>query len=99
MIEKRKTQRSAYRLPNDHQMICRTSNNHTLKLSPALSSRCNNQHNLFLSFFQPEDGIRRFHVTGVQTCALPISSGGAAAIAASAFPEETAGASGPPALQ
>src|SRR5690606_40345937 len=27
-------------------------------------------HNLF--FFQAEDGIRDFHVTGVQTCALPI---------------------------
>src|SRR5690606_40765155 len=30
---------------------------------------------LFLSssfFFQAEDGIRDFHVTGVQTCALPI---------------------------
>src|SRR5690606_41642291 len=25
-------------------------------------------------FFQAEDGIRVFHVTGVQTCALPISS-------------------------
>src|SRR5690606_26466906 len=25
--------------------------------------------------FQAEDGIRDFHVTGVQTCALPISSG------------------------
>src|SRR5690606_40919033 len=25
-------------------------------------------------FFQAEDGIRAFHVTGVQTCALPISS-------------------------
>src|SRR5690606_40110870 len=24
-------------------------------------------------FFQAEDGIRFFHVTGVQTCALPIS--------------------------
>src|SRR5690606_39547348 len=24
--------------------------------------------------FQAEDGIRAFHVTGVQTCALPISS-------------------------
>src|SRR5690606_40669327 len=33
-------------------------------------------------FFQAEDGIRAFHVTGVQTCALPISrradAGGAA---------------------
>src|SRR5690606_40402775 len=26
-----------------------------------------------LCFFQAEDGIRDFHVTGVQTCALPIS--------------------------
>src|SRR5690606_40741001 len=25
-------------------------------------------------FFQAEDGIRYFHVTGVQTCALPILS-------------------------
>src|SRR5690625_6762742 len=27
---------------------------------------------LFLFFFQAEDGIRDGHVTGVQTCALPI---------------------------
>src|SRR5207302_7454971 len=27
-------------------------------------------------FFQAEDGIRDFHVTGVQTCALPILRGG-----------------------
>src|SRR5690606_39928002 len=27
----------------------------------------------FIFFFQAEDGIRDFHVTGVQTCALPIS--------------------------
>src|SRR5690606_41203460 len=31
----------------------------------------------FLFFFQAEDGIRDFHVTGVQTCALPISGGAA----------------------
>src|SRR5690606_39972780 len=35
---------------------------------PTLSSVCS------LFFFQAEDGIRDFHVTGVQTCALPISS-------------------------
>src|SRR5690606_40553798 len=29
-------------------------------------------------FFQAEDGIRDFHVTGVQTCALPISTSPAA---------------------
>src|SRR5207302_6238070 len=31
-------------------------------------------------FFQAEDGIRDFHVTGVQTCALPILRGLARAI-------------------
>src|SRR2546430_11953359 len=30
---------------------------------------------LLLFFFQAEDGIRDLTVTGVQTCALPISSG------------------------
>src|SRR2546429_2905098 len=30
--------------------------------------------NLFFFFFQAEDGIRDVAVTGVQTCALPISS-------------------------
>src|SRR5690606_990558 len=29
-------------------------------------------HRFFFFFFQAEDGIRDFHVTGVQTCALPI---------------------------
>src|SRR5690606_18663025 len=29
----------------------------------------------FTFFFQAEDGIRGFHVTGVQTCALPIWGG------------------------
>src|SRR5690606_39784510 len=28
---------------------------------------------IYYFFFQAEDGIRDFHVTGVQTCALPIS--------------------------
>src|SRR2546426_12404470 len=32
---------------------------------------------LFFFFFQAEDGIRDYKVTGVQTCALPISVGGA----------------------
>src|SRR5690606_39625426 len=31
-------------------------------------------------FFQAEDGIRDFHVTGVQTCALPICQGVATAL-------------------
>src|SRR5690606_41081612 len=36
------------------------------------------QRPLLVFFFQAEDGIRDFHVTGVQTCALPISRPGAA---------------------
>src|SRR6266511_4388435 len=36
----------------------------------------------FFFFFQAEDGIRYFHVTGVQTCALPISAPAIADIAA-----------------
>src|SRR5256885_13262568 len=32
----------------------------------------------FFFFFQAEDGIRDYKVTGVQTCALPISPEGAA---------------------
>src|SRR5215475_1112889 len=31
-------------------------------------------------FFQAEDGIRAFHVTGVHTCALPISARHAAGL-------------------
>src|SRR5437660_12460578 len=31
---------------------------------------------MFVFFFQAEDGIRDGHVTGVQTCALPISNAG-----------------------
>src|SRR5256885_12444930 len=30
---------------------------------------------VFFFFFQAEDGIRDYKVTGVQTCALPISGG------------------------
>src|SRR2546422_4895695 len=33
------------------------------------------QECLFFFFFQAEDGIRDVAVTGVQTCALPISTG------------------------
>src|SRR6266403_2241610 len=39
---------------------------------------------MFFFFFQAEDGIRDLYVTGVQTCALPIS---ALAISATAFAE------------
>src|SRR5690606_39537884 len=37
-------------------------------------------------FFQAEDGIRDFHVTGVQTCALPISARAASAAMMSPAP-------------
>src|SRR6266702_6337356 len=35
---------------------------------------------VFFFFFQAEDGIRDGHVTGVQTCALPIFEGGEAVV-------------------
>src|SRR6266536_4674269 len=38
-------------------------------------SRCTKSSSLVFFFFQAEDGIRCPLVTGVQTCALPISSG------------------------
>src|SRR5436309_10554780 len=37
------------------------------------AATCGETRRLF--FFQAEDGIRDFHVTGVQTCALPILRG------------------------
>src|SRR5690606_39457961 len=43
-------------------------------------------------FFQAEDGIRDFHVTGVQTCALPILTS-AIRIVIDAAPRNTANAS------
>src|SRR5207249_5878399 len=39
----------------------------------ALSLLCRYTYHLFIFFFQAEDGIRDRNVTGVQTCALPIS--------------------------
>src|SRR5699024_12203729 len=38
-----------------------------------MSSRLLCIHHYFFFFFQAEDGIRDRNVTGVQTCALPIS--------------------------
>src|SRR5207253_8262363 len=37
---------------------------------------------VYICFFQAEDGIRDGHVTGVQTCALPIWSRGARSLRA-----------------
>src|SRR6266511_4626819 len=39
-------------------------------------SRMRSTRAMFFLFFQAEDCIRDFHVTGVQTCALPISAFG-----------------------
>src|SRR5256885_12593875 len=41
---------------------------------------------LYLFFFQAEDGIRDYKVTGVQTCALPISARSASAARALPLP-------------
>src|SRR2546427_4523424 len=40
---------------------------------------------LFVFFFQAEDGIRDLTVTGVQTCALPISGTRASPVASGSF--------------
>src|SRR2546426_5043378 len=40
---------------------------------------------VFFFFFQAEDGIRDYKVTGVQTCALPIFTGGIYALIATGF--------------
>src|SRR5690606_40220697 len=45
---------------------------------------------LFFFFFQAEDGIRDFHVTGVQTCALPILTGSCMPTAATKVPSTVA---------
>src|SRR5690349_25173308 len=42
-------------------------------LKSILLSQANHLH-LPIFFFQAEDGIRELYVTGVQTCALPISA-------------------------
>src|SRR5256886_8965793 len=44
----------------------------TLRKTVCMSRSCS-QHSSFVFFFQAEDGIRDLTVTGVQTCALPIS--------------------------
>src|SRR5256885_9623133 len=44
------------------------------------SKLCENPDALFVFFFQAEDGIRDYKVTGVQTCALPILGGEAGAV-------------------
>src|SRR5256886_4654686 len=41
---------------------------------------------LFFFFFQAEDGIRDLTVTGVQTCALPISTGRFSQVALNGLP-------------
>src|ERR1039457_7420253 len=40
-----------------------------------VTSYASTHYSLFFFFFQAEDGIRDYKVTGVQTCALPICKG------------------------
>src|SRR5256885_2878251 len=47
----------------------RTGHNQLSALKPLFGLQCP-----FCFFFQAEDGIRDYKVTGVQTCALPISA-------------------------
>src|SRR2546430_13459678 len=43
-------------------------------MSEYVSCECSDVMNFMFFFFQAEDGIRDLTVTGVQTCALPISA-------------------------
>src|SRR5690606_40411470 len=45
---------------------------HHAQVYPADSNKSHSVFLVIFFFFQAEDGIRDFHVTGVQTCALPI---------------------------
>src|SRR5256885_7836181 len=47
--------------------------------------------NYFFFFFQAEDGIRDYKVTGVQTCALPISTAPSACSSSTPTPRRPAG--------
>src|SRR6266511_353855 len=44
---------------------------------------------MLIFFFQAEDGIRDFHVTGVQTCALPISCAFSASLTTTVFSQRS----------
>src|SRR5262249_60112039 len=56
----------------------------TIYILPYLCSLLHSSVLLFFFFFQAEDGIRDWSVTGVQTCALPILLGCARAARMSA---------------
>src|SRR2546429_2862905 len=52
---------------------------------PSINSRSSVSETFIFFFFQAEDGIRDVAVTGVQTCALPISGHGIYQLAYSAI--------------
>src|SRR5262249_57895993 len=69
-----------------------------LRESPLVCSHAGSQYSsrssvsfLCFFFFQAEDGIRDWSVTGVQTCALPISGGRLPAERAPATPAASRG--------
>src|SRR5260221_5800407 len=70
--------------------LCVHQNRTTCTCVPSyLTVVSNSSHILFFFFFQAEDGIRDHCVTGVQTCALPISYYGRPACRGSATSRET----------
>src|SRR5688572_30920640 len=52
----------------------------------------------FFFFFQAEDGIRDLTVTGVQTCALPISTPASRSSTRTTWPSSSSAAARPPLL-
>src|SRR5215467_15723988 len=59
--------------------------------APTTTARCARylpQANIYFFFFQAEDGIRDYKVTGVQTCALPIFCRSSHQFLAAAVPKD-----------
>src|SRR5256885_8018335 len=60
-----------WKVVHGHRLVCSYQSSALIRL---YIIRCVGLYSLFF-FFQAEDGIRDYKVTGVQTCALPISGG------------------------
>src|SRR5205807_6045555 len=61
-------------------------------------SACREDMHRYFFFFQAEDGIRDYKVTGVQTCALPILVGAASLPLALALPNASGSDAAPTTL-
>src|SRR2546430_12863289 len=68
-------------MPLRHTDVTQVRRSHPTTQQMPLQCSARTTSNVSVFFFQAEDGIRDLTVTGVQTCALPISSPGMITIA------------------